>query len=71
MKVKFTKMQGCGNDYIYIYGPDMPEWRELPGERKAGLVDERPAFWAGRRRGNLDSSGARDSGCGGFRDGDV
>ncbi len=24
MKIEFTKMQGCGNDYVYINGADVP-----------------------------------------------
>lgn len=38
MKVKFTKMQGCGNDYIYIYGPELPMWGQAGEADKVRLV---------------------------------
>ncbi len=34
MKIKFTKMQGCGNDYIYINGFT----EKIPQEKKAEIV---------------------------------
>lgn len=34
MKIKFTKMQGCGNDYIYING----FMEKIPQEKKAEIV---------------------------------
>lgn len=34
MKMKFTKMQGCGNDYVYINGFT----EKIPQERKADIV---------------------------------
>lgn len=38
MKVSFTKMHGCGNDYIYIDGAKVPEDVRNFAEKKAGLV---------------------------------
>ncbi len=38
MKIRFTKMHGCGNDYVYIDGTQVPgEWRNSE-EKKARLV---------------------------------
>ena len=34
MKVQFTKMQGCGNDYVYINGFT----QNVPQEQKADFV---------------------------------
>ena len=34
MKFKFTKMQGCGNDYIYVNGFT----EKIPQEEKTELV---------------------------------
>lgn len=36
MKIEFTKMQGCGNDYVYISSRKIT----IPEEKKAGLVKE-------------------------------
>lgn len=34
MKIEFTKMQGCGNDYVYIDGAT----QKIPQERKPDFV---------------------------------
>lgn len=34
MKIEFTKMQGCGNDYVYVDGAK----EQIPQEKKAELV---------------------------------
>ncbi len=38
MNINFTKMHGCGNDYIYIDGTKVPEEVRNSAEKKAGLV---------------------------------
>ncbi len=39
MKIKFTKMQGCGNDYIYMEGSQRPENAEKRAELVRRLSD--------------------------------
>ncbi|MBQ9642753.1 MAG: diaminopimelate epimerase, partial [Lachnospiraceae bacterium] len=34
MKLEFTKMEGCGNDYLYVNGFT----QQIPEEKKPGLV---------------------------------
>ena len=36
MDVRFTKMEGCGNDYVYISGFDYP----IDAEKKPVLVQK-------------------------------
>ena len=42
-KVQFTKMHGCGNNYIYVYLPDNPSF----SLQQASIAWSRPAFGIG------------------------
>lgn len=39
MKIKFVKMEGCGNDYVYVNGADYPELKDK--SRLAQMVSDR------------------------------
>ena len=45
MNMRFTKMQGCGNDYVYINGFE----EQIPAEEKPGLVRRLSDRHFGRR----------------------
>ena len=42
-KIHFTKMHGCGNNYIYVYLPDNP----IPDLAKAAVEWSKPNFGIG------------------------